>query len=176
MSLVIRKAQLKDLRAITDIYNEAILTTDATFDTGQKSLAEQKAWFDDHGPRNPVLVAVVDGKVCGWASLSKWSTRCAYEDTVEISVYVGQEYRGCGIGKKLMQEVLAAGDKTGLHAVISRITSGNTVSIRLHEQLGFEHIGVMKEVGKKFGRMLDVCMMQKIYHKVTNHIENSEED
>jgi len=174
MSLVIRKAQVKDLRAITDIYNEAILTTDATFDTAQKTIDEQKAWFADHGPKNPVIVAAVDNRVCGWASLSKWSTRCAYEDTVEISVYVKQEYRGCGIGKKLMQEVLAAGDKVGLHTVISRITYGNTASIHLHEQLGFEHIGLMKEVGKKFGRMLDVCMMQKIYHRTNNH--KTEED
>jgi len=163
MALKIRPAKVKDLAAITDIYNEAILTTDATFDTEPKTIAEQKAWFDDHGKKNPVIVAEADGAVRGWASLSKWSTRCAYEDTAEISVYVKQEWRGQGIGKRLMRDVLIAGKDAGLHTVLSRITSGNDVSIHLHEQYGFQHIGVMKEVGKKFERTLDVCMMQKIY-------------
>jgi L-amino acid N-acyltransferase YncA len=163
MSLIIRHASNKDLKAITDIYNEAILTTDATFDTELKTIAEQKVWFNDHGQKNPILVAVVDGAVCGWASLSKWSTRCAYADTAEISVYVKQEYHGRGIGKSLMKKVLNEGKKVGLHTIISRITGGNEVSIRLHEEFGFQHIGVMKEVGKKFDKTLDVCMMQKIY-------------
>jgi phosphinothricin acetyltransferase len=163
MSLIIRRALIKDLKAITDIYNEAILTTDATFDTEPKTVAEQKAWFGDHGKKNPILVAVIDGTICGWASLSKWSTRCAYADTAEISVYVKQEHHGHGIGKHLMKDILNEGEKAGLHTVISRITDGNSVSIHLHEELGFQHIGVMKEVGKKFDRTLDVCMMQKIY-------------
>ncbi|MDO9333512.1 MAG: N-acetyltransferase family protein [Dehalococcoidales bacterium] len=164
MSLIIRRASVKDLKAITDIYNEAILTTDATFDTEPKTIAEQKVWFSDHGKKNPILVAVMDGTIYGWASLSKWSTRCAYTDTAEISVYVKQEHRSRGIGKRLMKEIIDKGEKVGLHTVISRITGGNTVSIHLHEKLGFQHIGVMKEVGKKFDRTLDVCMMQKIYH------------
>lgn len=149
--------------AITDIYNEAILTTDATFDVELKSVSEQKVWFDDHGKKNPILVAVVDGAVQGWASLSKWSTRCAYTKTAEISVYVKQEYRGRGIGTRLMHDILAAGETAGLHTVLSRITAGNDVSVHLHEQAGFEHIGIMKEVGNKFGRTLDVVMMQRIY-------------
>lgn len=107
---------------------------------------------------------MADGAVHGWASLSKWSTRCAYADTAEISVYVKQEYRGLGIGKRLMNNILVAGEAAGLHTVLSRITAGNNVSVHLHEQAGFEHIGVMKEVGNKFGRTLDVVMMQRIYH------------
>jgi len=164
MSLTIRRARASDLKAITAIYNEAILTTDATFDTEPKSLAEQKAWYEDHGPANPVLVAEIDGVVCGWASLSKWSTRCAYSETAEVSVYVKQECRGVGIGTRLMEGVLKAGDAAGLHSILSRITAGNAVSIHIHERFGFEHIGVMREVGAKFGRRLDVCMMQKVYH------------
>jgi len=163
MPITIRRATVKDLRAITDIYNEAVLTTDATFDTDLKTIAEQRAWYKEHGKRNPILVAVVDGNIRGWASLSKWSTRCAYADTAEISVYVKQGYRNRGIGKHLMKDVLAEGDRVGLHTIISRITSGNAISIRLHEELGFQPIGIMKEVGKKFDKILDVCLMQKIY-------------
>jgi L-amino acid N-acyltransferase YncA len=163
MPTLIRKATLQDLPAITEIYNEAILTTDATFDTEPKTAAEQKIWFKNHGTRNPVLVAVVDGKVRGWASLSQWSTRCAYSDTAEVSLYIKQEFRRQGIGKLLMKEILDEGRRAGLHTVLTRITSGNLVSIHLHEECGFKDIGTMKEVGKKFDRLLDVCMMQKVY-------------
>jgi phosphinothricin acetyltransferase len=159
----IRKANLSDLDAITGIYNEAILTTDATFDTEPKTVAEQRVWFLNHGPRRPILVAEADKAVVGWASLSEWSGRCAYADTAEISIYIKQEFRGKRIGKRLMDAVLAKGEKVGLHTVIARITSGNGVSIHLHEYAGFEHIGIMREVGRKFGRLLDVCLMQKIY-------------
>jgi L-amino acid N-acyltransferase YncA len=163
MPLIIRKATAADIKAITEIYNEAILNTDATFDMEPKTIAEQEAWFDTHGPKNPVLVAEIDGVICGWASLSQWSTRCAYTDTAEISLYVKQAYHRQGIGKYLMETALSEGKRIGLHTILSRITSGNEISIHLHQQFGFEHIGTMKEVGKKFGRMLDVCMLQKIY-------------
>ncbi len=163
MMLTIRPAKLHDLNAITEIYNEAILTTDATFDTEPKTDAEQRAWFAKHGPRNPILVAESDGSVVGWASLSEWSDRCAYADTVEISLYVKQEFRSRGIGGRLLQAIIQAGEKACLHTVIARITEGNKQSIHLHENAGFEYIGVMREVGRKFDKLLNVCLMQKIY-------------
>ncbi len=161
--LTIRPAKSDDLKAITEIYNEAILTTDATFDVEPKTDSEQRAWFAKHGPRNPILVAELDGVVVGWASLSEWSDRCAYSDTAEISAYVKQEFRGRGIGRRLMEAIIQEGEKVGLHTVIARITEGNKQSIHLHESLGFEHIGIMREVGKKFGRLLDMSLVQKIY-------------
>ena len=161
--LAIRPAKLNDLNAITGIYNEAILTTVATFDTEPKTDAEQKAWFYNHGLRNPILVAELDGVVVGWASLSEWSTRCAYSDTAEISIYVKQEFRSRGIGKRLLEAIIRAGEEASLHTVIARIADGNAVSVHLHECVGFEPIGVMREVGQKFGKVLDVYLMQKIY-------------
>lgn len=159
----VRPAELDDLSAITEIYNEAILTTTATFDAEPKTEAEQRPWFTSHGPRNPVLVVELDGVVVGWASLSEWSDRCAYSGTAEISLYVKQEFRGRGIGRKLFEAIIQEGDKVGLHTVIARIAVGNNESIHLHESVGFEHIGIMREVGRKFGKLLDVCLMQKIY-------------
>jgi len=161
--LTIRKAAMEDLAAITEIYNEAILKTVATFDTEPKTVEEQKPWFESHDSRHPILVAEQDGTIVGWASLSKWSDRCAYSDTAELSVYVKEELRGRGIGKKLMREILDQGQKKGLHTVLARIAESNEVSVRLHEAFGFEHVGTMKEVGRKFGKLLDVHMMQKIY-------------
>jgi len=159
----IRKAQEKDLPMITEIYNEAIMTTIATFDTTPKTLDEQKTWFEDHGRKNPLLVAEMDGTVIGWGSLSKWSDRCAYTDTAEISLYIRKDYQGKGIGKRLLKRILEEGETQGLHAVIARITEGNTISISLHEEFGFFPIGVMKEVGVKFGKRLDVLLMEKIF-------------
>ena len=161
--LIIRQAILEDLGAITEIYNEAILKTVATFDTKPKTLEEQKIWFANHGSKYPILVAEQDGLVVGWASLSRWSDRCAYSDTAEISLYVEEEFRGKGIGRKLMEAIIREGQKAGLHTVIARIAEGTEVSIHLHESVGFEHIGIMKEVGRKFGKLLDVYLMQKTY-------------
>lgn len=163
----IRPAVLKDLDKITEIYNEAILETVATFDTQPKTMQEQEGWFKEHGPKNPILVAEQDGDIVGWGALSKYSVRCAYSDTAEISLYVKKEYQGKGFGTKLIDEIIKKGEKAGLHAVIARITEGNKQSIHLHKSVGFEHIGIMKEVGLKFGKRLDVYLMQKNY-KDTN--------
>ncbi len=161
--VAVRPAVPDDIPAITEIYNEAVLTTDATFDTVPRTLEQQAAWFKAHSDRNPVVVALENETVLGWASLGKWSDRAAYADTAEISVYVGSPYRYKGIGRQLMEEVIRKGEAAGLHTILSRITRGNDRSVRLHESLGFETIGVMREVGRKHGRLLDVLMMQKIY-------------
>ena len=158
----IRKAHLKDLPIITQIYNEAIRTTTATFDTTPKTLEEQTRWFQDHGTKNPIMVAECGTIVVAWGSLSQWSDRCAYADTAEVSLYVLEQYRGKGIGTQLLNALLKEGQRQGLHAVLARITEGNTASLRLHESLGFAQVGVMREVGVKFGRRLDVNLMEKI--------------
>ena len=169
--LTIRQATLEDLNDITKIYNEAILKTVATFDTEPKTLDEQKNWFENHGPKNPILVAEQDGLIIGWAALSNYSTRCAYSDTAEISLYIGENYQMEGIGKKLMKAIIKEGEKAGLHAVIARITEGNEVSVHLHKSVGFEHIGIMKEVGLKFDRRLDVHLMQKIFNTSATEVK-----
>lgn len=163
--LIIRDASLKDLTEITEIYNEAILNTVATFDTNIKTLDEQKEWFDKHGSKNPIIVAEENGKITGWASLSKYSDRCAYSDTAELSLYVKEESQGRGIGKKLMEGIIKKGEQAGIHAIISRIAEGNQVSVHLHKMVGFEHIGIYKEVGYKFEKRLDVYLMEKLYKK-----------
>jgi phosphinothricin acetyltransferase len=163
VSLNIRHATLKDLDSITKIYNEAILKTNATFDTEPKTINEQKTWFKEHGSNNPIIVAEENGTIIGWAALSKWSDRCAYSDTAEISVYVKEEHQQKGFGKQLLKAIVHEGEKAGLHAVLARITEGNDASIYLHESVGFSHVGLMKEVGFKFGKRLDVYLMQKVY-------------
>ena len=160
--LTIRQATLEDLGAITEIYNDAILNTVATFDTEPKTLEEQRVWFANHVPKYPILVAEQDGLVVGWASLSMWSDRYAYTDTAESSLYVKKEYRGQGIGKRLLEAIIQEGKKAGFHSVMTRIAEGGEASVHLCESMGFRHVGIMKEVGRKFGKLLDVYLMQKI--------------
>jgi phosphinothricin acetyltransferase len=158
-----RPATEQDQEAIMDIYNDAVVNTTATFDTEKRTIEKQLRWFRNHKSNHPVFVAVEDEKVAGWASLSAWSDRCAYEGTVEVSVYIHPGSRGKGIGKKLLQIITEEGRKAKNHSVISRIAAENEVSIHIHESLGYKHIGIMKEVGLKFGRYIDVCMMQYLY-------------
>jgi L-amino acid N-acyltransferase YncA len=161
--LRIRGARLVDLEGITDIYNDAILRTTATFDVAPKTMDEQRTWFEEHSSDYPILVAEDADSIVGWASLSPWSDRCAYSDTAEISLYVTEGSRGKGIGKQLVKAILREGKAAGLHTVVARVSEGNAVSIRIFEAAGFDHIGVMREVGKKFGKLIDVYLMQKIY-------------
>jgi phosphinothricin acetyltransferase len=159
----IRPATENDLPAINDIYNEAVLTTTATFDTQPRTLAVQREWLTAHNDLYPVLVADVEQAVVGWASLSRWSPKPGYAPTAEVSLYVSSIYRGNGFGKTLMAEILVAGEQSGFHTVLARIVEGNEASIRLHHSFGFELVGVIREVGQKFGRWLDVYLMQKIH-------------
>ena len=159
----IRQATRDDLAAITAIYNDAIEKTTSTFDTEPKTVEEQEVWFVSHDARHPVMVAIEDGPVVAWASLSQWSDRCAYSDTAEISLYVKEDCRRKGIGKQLMSAIIQEGKTVGLHTIIARIAGSNKISVDLCRSFGFQYIGTMKEVGKKFGNLLDVHLMQLIY-------------
>ena len=159
----VRPAQAADLPRILSIYNHEVLHSTATYDTQPRTAEEHAQWFSHHGPAHPVLAAESAHDLRGWASLSPWSDRPAYDRSVEVSVYVAEESRRRGIGKLLLESLVDAARTLGHHALLARISSDNTVSIRLHESLGFSVVGVLKEVGFKFGRMLDVSIMELLF-------------
>ena len=161
--LQIRKSTSDDLKAILDIYNEAVLNTTATFDTTARTFEKQLEWYENHKANHPVFVAEENNVVVGWASLSPYSDRCAYDTTVEVSVYIHADHRGKKIGSKLLEVITLEGQKVKNHTVISRITSDNLSSIHIHEKIGYRHVGTLKEVGVKFGKLLDVEIMQYLY-------------
>lgn len=158
----IRVADINDLEDITEIYNYAILKTNATFDTESKTVGEMRKWFEEHDERNTIIVAELDEEIVGWAALSKYDKKPAYSRTAEISLYVKQEFQGKGIGKQLIKRIIEEGKKAGLHAIVARITKGNKISVHLHKEFGFKKVGVLKDVGFKFGKYLDVYIMEKI--------------
>lgn len=167
-SVVIRAARVEDAESIATIYNEAVRTTTATFDTEPRTLVDQVDWLRRHQGHYPVLVAEADGQVVGWASLSEWSERRAYLRTAENSVYVDPAWRNQGVGRSLLANICKAGASQGLHTVIARIADGNAASLHLHESVGFRSIGVMREVGYKFGRLVDVHLMQLVFDRAGN--------
>jgi len=157
----LRPAIESDLPAVTDIYNQAVLRATGTFDTEPKTVEQQREWFARHGASHPVIVAEEASGVVGWASLSPYSDRCAYARTAEVSVYIDEKARGRGLGGALLEGVLEAGRRAGLKQVLARITEGNEASLRLHAKSGFFEAGRLKQVGEKFGKVLDVHLLQK---------------
>lgn len=159
--LIVRDATERDLPGIFAIYDEQVLHGTATFDTEPRAADERLAWFGAHDRgRYPIIVAEDAGVVAGWARLYPWSDRCAYARSAENSVYVHRDWRGRGIGTRLLGELIAHARTRALGVLLARIAEGNPASVRLHERAGFETVGVMRRVGEKFGRVLDVRLMQ----------------
>jgi phosphinothricin acetyltransferase len=154
--MLIRPASVGDVEAITDIYNEAVIGSTASFDTEPKSPEDRARWLEHRLPRHPVLVAERGGEILGWGALSPYSERPAYAATAEVSVYVDPDHQKRGVGRALTAALLAAATDGELHVVLARICTENTGSISMVRSLGFTDAGTMREVGFKFGRWLDV--------------------
>jgi phosphinothricin acetyltransferase len=107
-----------------------------------------------------VLVAEDRGEVVGFASFSPYRDRPAYSTTVEDSVYVRRDQQGKGVGRLLLTELVALATSHGFHAMMARVVGGHDASIALHRSLGFEVVGTEREIGRKFGRWLDVEVME----------------
>lgn len=154
----IRVAELRDLPELLDIYNHEVEHGTATFDLQPKTLAERQVWFEEHNVANhPLIVAELGDQVAGYASLSSYRPKEAYCTTVELSVYVAPDFRRRGVAAALMEAILdLARQDPATHMVVSVITGGNEASMRLHEKYGFTCSGRIHEVGKKFGKYLDI--------------------
>lgn len=164
--MMIRDALNDDLPGIFEIYDREVLHGTSTFDTEPKNQPQRAEWFAGHRtPKYPALVAVEPdhgaSRVLGWATLTPWSVRCAYARAAESSVYVHQTCRGRGVGRALMEQIIARAACHGVAVVLARIVEGNPASLRLHEALGFATVGVMRRVGEKFGRILDVRILER---------------
>ena len=159
----LRLAERRDAEALRSIYNPEVLESTVTFDLVPRSVEEQAAWLDEHAGGHPAIVATdADGDVVGFGSLSPYRPRAAYSTTVEDSVYVRRDCRGAGVGSALLDELVRLGTAHGFHSAIARIVGHHEGSIALHARCGFETIGTEREVGRKFGRWLDVVLMQRM--------------
>ncbi len=154
---MIRSVRLEDAEAIAAIYNEYVLHSVITFDMESVSVGEMARKISSVSARYPFWVCEeADGVVVGFCYAHPWKEKAAYQHTWETTIYLSPSARGKGLGRMLMEKLIADCRERGCRALIACITAGNEVSNRLHEKLGFEQVSHFKQVGAKFGRMLDV--------------------
>ena len=158
----VRLAGVADAAAIRAIYNREVTESTNTFDLVPRSEADQLEWLRAHDGAHPAVVSVNGDTVTGFGSISPFKERPAYATTVENSVFVHHEHRGAGVGKLILNELIRLSISHGFHSMIARIVGGNEASINVHKSCGFELVGVEREVGRKFGRWLDVVEMQRL--------------
>lgn len=163
MTYHLRDALPDDLPDLLAIYNDAVLNTTAIWNETPVDLANRQTWFELRAAQGyPILVAVDDSGVLGYASFGDWRPFEGFRYTVEHSVYVRGDQRGKGLGPVLMEALIERARSGGKHVMVAAIESGNAASIRLHERLGFVVTGQMAQVGVKFGRWLDLTFMQRV--------------
>lgn len=158
----IRDARPADAEGIAAIYNDAVAHTTAIWNDATVDAADRAAWIAARQASGyPVLVAVDQGDtVVGYASFGDWRPFDGYRHTVEHSVYVRSDQRGGGIGRALMLTLIERARRLGKHVMVAGVEAGNEGSLRLHERLGFEHAGTLRQVGTKFGAWLDLTFLQ----------------
>ena len=152
-----RCARIDDIAACLDIYNYEVVNGVATLDLEPRTLTEWQEWYEVHQTsEHCIFVGIMDDVVVGYASLSPYRTKDAFKSTVELSIYIHQEYRGKGVASKLMAHILEHAKETEtLHTVVSVITAGNAASTALHERFGFTYCGLTPQVGFKHGKYQD---------------------
>jgi L-amino acid N-acyltransferase YncA len=160
---VIRSASSSDIEDITAIYAHHVRTGTASFELDPPDATEMQRRFQDiTGKGLPYIVAEDNGAVVGYAYGGPYRPRPAYRFTVEDSIYVHPDHGRKGIGALLLPALIADCEKLGLRQMIAVIgDSGNAASIALHRKFGFQDTGILKSVGFKFGRWLDVVIMQR---------------
>ncbi|WP_285035446.1 GNAT family N-acetyltransferase [Plantibacter sp. ME-Dv--P-095] len=166
----IRLAEPADLPGVLAIHSDAVANGVAIWTEVTPDLAEREAWLARHQePGRVALVAVADGpddalpegSVLAYASYGPYATKEGYRHTVENSVYVHPGAQGRGLGKALLVELLDRATADGHHVMLALVEAGNTASIALHTKLGFEQVGLLPEVGTKFGRWLDLAILRR---------------
>jgi phosphinothricin acetyltransferase len=157
--MLIRLAQIDDLPAIVDIYNQSIPSQQSTGDTQPLRVEDRMTWFAEHRPEeHPTFVAEVDGQVAGWCSLSPYRAgRAALRFTAEISYYIANAYHRRGIGAALVEHALATCPALQIRHLFAIVLEGNQASLRLLEKMGFEQWGYLPRVadfdGKEVGHL-----------------------
>jgi L-amino acid N-acyltransferase YncA len=158
-SFAIRPATHDDLRAIVGIYNWAVNQTFATIDSEPLDTEEAAAWWEAHGKRSKLLVATDDSGVIAWARLFPWKQRGI--DVVEDLVYVDPVHQGKGIGRALLTELIKEAQDLGYRTIVATVAADNRSGLQLHSKLGFEVVGTLRNAANKFGRWMDITLVQR---------------
>jgi len=161
-TLMIREATSDDAEAIRLIYNHEVENETSTMDLVPRTLETQREWIAARSGAFCAVVAVDSSEtVLGFGALSEYKDRSGYRSTVENSVYVCRDVPRRGIGKQILLHLLETATVSGFHSVIARIEAQSLASRGLHSSCGFELVGIEKQVARKFGKWLDIAVMQK---------------
>ena len=158
----IRLATRADAAAINDIQNYYVVNSTATFLTEPVTLEQRIAWLETRPPVHPVTVAQAQDDTVGWGALDIFRSRPAYRHTTEFSVYVRHDQHRRGIGRAIVQDLIDRARLLGHHALVGGCCSESTAVIALLEILGFSRVAHFREVGRKFGRWLDVVFLERL--------------
>ncbi len=158
----VRPATRADVPAMLKIYNHAVLHTTASYDLEPVALETRLAWFDHKQVEGwPVLVLEEPGdEVIGWATYGPFREKPGYAGTVEHSVYVREDRRDSGLGRLLMLALIADARARGFHVMVGGVDADNVGSLAFHARLGFVQVAGFRQVGRKFGRWLDLAFVQ----------------
>jgi len=157
----IRDATLSDFEAITEIYNQIVLTSTAIYNEKPATVDERVAWWRSRQvQRFPVLVATEENVVVGFASFGDFRSWPGYRFTVEGTIHLAESARGHGTGRLLLDELIERARALGKHIMIAGVDSENAASLRFLTRYGFEQVAHFHEVGYKFGRYLDLVCLQ----------------
>ncbi len=158
--------------AVLDILNEAIAHSTALYEYQPRSPQNVRAWFaEKKAGQFPVIGMEQAGVLLGFATYGTFRARAAYKYTVEHSVYVHKDHRGRGIGMALMQELIGLARQQQYHVLVGGIDIANAVSVRMHERLGFNHAGTIRQAAFKFGRWLDLGFYQLLLETPANPVD-----
>ena len=159
-NIIIRDALESDLPVIIDIYNATVPTRMVTAELEPTTVEARLPWFREHSPdQYPFWVAENDGRVIGWLDFKKFLPRCAYRGTAEISVYVDENFRRCGVGRRLLEEAIARAPSLGTNAIVGLIFGHNQPSLKLFERFGFERWGLLPRIAQLDGNKRDLVIM-----------------
>ena len=157
MELIVAAMTDSDWPVVRAIYEQGIKTGNATFET---ELPSWKEWNVEHLAACR-LVAKSEGVVVGWAALAATSGRCVYGGVAEVSVYVAESAQGQGVGKALLQALVAESERAGIWTLQAGIFPENEVSLALHERCGFRTVGIRERLGQMDGYWRDVVLLER---------------
>ncbi len=152
----LRQARIGDATQIAEIYNFYVAKTHHTFETEAVSFEEMQNRIGEIIENYPFLVCEENDEIAAYAYADQYKSRCAYKNSVEVSVYVKNDIRQKGNGKLLYQKLFEELSQTEVHAIIAGIALPNDASVRLHERFGFEKVAHFRQIGFKFGKWIDV--------------------
>lgn len=164
MNVTIQKFAKENWNDVSEIYHQGLMTRNATFET---EVPDYETWIKKfHG--HLLWVAILDGKVIGWAGLQPVSVRKVYEGVVEVTIYIHNQFAGKGIGTSLMKHLIEKSEKAGIWTLYASIFAENTASIRLHVTHGFREIGYREKIAQLDGKWRNTVLFERRSKKTGN--------